>query len=191
MAISNPYDGERRAGFVGRALPGVSAQLFDENDRPVSKEGVSGEIRVRGESVFEGYWKDERATRESFKDGWFRTGDIAVIEDGYYRLLGRSSVDIVKSGGYKISALEIEDVLLTHEEIREAAVIGLPDDTWGEIVAAAVTLNDGASLDLAGLKRWCAERMSGYKVPRRLEVLHDLPRNAMGKVVKTALRDRL
>lgn len=191
MAISNPYDGERRAGFVGRALPGVSAQLFDENDRPVREEGVSGEIRVRGESVFEGYWKDERATRESFTDGWFHTGDIAMIEDGYYRILGRSSVDIVKSGGYKISALEIEDVLLTHENIRQAAVVGVPDDTWGEIVAAAVTLKDGASLDLAGLKQWCAGRMSAYKIPRRLKVMRDLPRNAMGKVVKTALRDLL
>jgi len=191
MAISNPYDGERRAGFVGRALPGVSAQLFDENDRPVRKEGVSGEIRVRGESVFEGYWKDERATRESFRDGWFRTGDIAVIEDGYYRILGRSSIDIIKSGGYKLSALEIECVLLENEAVREAAVIGLPDDTWGEIVAAAVTLKDGASLDLAGLKEWCAGRMSAYKIPRRLKVMQDLPRNAMGKVVKTTLRDQL
>lgn len=189
MAISNPYDGERRAGFVGRTLPGVSAQLFDDNDRPVGKEGVSGEIRVRGESVFEGYWQDERATRESFRDGWFRTGDIAVIEDGYYRILGRSSVDIVKSGGYKISALEIEDVLLTHEDIRQAAVIGVPDATWGEIVAAAVTLKEGASLELDGLKEWCAGRMSAYKVPRRLKVMQGLPRNAMGKVIKTALRD--
>lgn len=191
MAISNPYDGERRAGFVGRALPGVSAQLFDENDRPVRQEGVSGEIRVRGESMFEGYWKDERATRESFRDGWFRTGDIAVVEDGYYRILGRSSIDIIKSGGYKLSALEIENVLLDHEAIGEAAVIGLPDDTWGEIVAAAVTLKDGASLDLDGLRQWCDGRMSAYKVPRRLKVMRDLPRNAMGKVVKTALRDRL
>ena len=191
MAISNPYDSERRAGFVGRALPGVSAQLFDENDRPVRKEGVSGEIRVRGKSVFEGYWKDERATRESFRDGWFRTGDIAVIEDGYYRILGRSSIDIIKSGGYKLSALEIEGVLLEHEAIREAAVIGLSDDTWGEIVAAAVTLKDGASLDLAGLKEWCAGRMSAYKAPRRLKVMQQLPRNAMGKVVKPALRELL
>ena len=125
------------------------------------------------------------APGKSFTDGWFRTGDIAVIEDGYYRILGRSSVDIVKSGGYKISALEIEDVLLTHEDIRQAAVVGLPDDTWGEIVAAAVTLKDGASLDLAGLKQWCAGRMSAYKIPRRLKVMRDLPRNAMGKVVKT------
>ena len=191
MAISNPYDGERRAGFVGRALPGVSAQLFDEDDQPVDKEAVPGEVRIRSESVFQGYWNDEPATQASFRNGWFRTGDIAVIEDGYYRILGRSSIDIIKSGGYKLSALEIEGVLLDHGAVREAAVIGVPDDTWGEIVAAAVTLDEGASLDLAGLKQWCAGRMSSYKIPRRLKVMRDLPRNAMGKVIKTALRDLL
>lgn len=191
MTISNPYDGERRAGFVGQVLPGVTAQLFDESHRPVRNDATPGEIRIRSDGVFEGYWDDERASRASFHDGWFRTGDIAVVEDGYYRILGRSSIDIIKSGGYKLSALEIEGVLLEHEAIREAAVIGLPDDTWGEIVAAAVTLRDGPSLDLAGLKEWCAGRMSAYKVPRRLKVLDALPRNAMGKVIKTALRDLL
>ena len=137
------------------------------------------------------YWRHPEATREAFEDGWFLTGDVAVLQAGYYRILGRSSIDIIKSGGYKLSALEIEGVLLDHEAIGEAAVIGLPDDTWGEVVAAAVTLKDGASLDLSGLKQWCAGRMSAYKIPRRLKVLNDLPRNAMGKVVKPALRDLL
>ena len=191
MTISNPYDGERRAGFVGQVLPGVEAQLFDDNHRPVRNDATPGEIRIRSDGVFQGYWDDERASRASFHDAWFRTGDIAVVEDGYYRILGRSSIDIIKSGGYKLSALEIEGVLLDHEAIGEAAVIGLPDDTWGEVVAAAVTLKDGASLDLAGLKQWCAGRMSAYKIPRRLKVLNDLPRNAMGKVVKPTLRDLL
>ena len=191
MAISNPYDGERRAGFVGQVLPGVTAQLLDEDDQPVQEETVPGEVRIRGESVFQGYWNDEPATRASFNGGWFRTGDIAVVEDGYYRILGRSSVDIIKSGGYKLSALEIEGVLLGHEAIAEAAVIGVPDDTWGEIVAAAVTLKEGASLDLPGLRQWCAGRMSSYKAPRRLKVMDGLPRNAMGKVIKGALRDLL
>ncbi|MDE0129570.1 MAG: acyl-CoA synthetase [Gammaproteobacteria bacterium] len=191
MTISNPYDGVRRAGFVGQVLPGVRAQLFDDNHRPVRNDATPGEIRIRSDGVFQGYWDDERASRASFHDGWFRTGDIAVVEDGYYRILGRSSIDIIKSGGYKLSALEIEGVLLDHEAIGEASVIGLPDDTWGEVVAAAVTLKDGASLDLAGLKHWCAGRMSAYKIPKRLKVLNDLPRNAMGKVVKPALRDLL
>lgn len=189
MVLSNPYHGERRAGTVGQALPGVTVQLFDEDDRPVRTEASPGEIRIKGDSVMKEYWSNAEATSKSFTDGWFRTGDIALLEDGYYRILGRSSIDIIKSGGYKLSALEIEGVLLGHEAIREAAVIGLPDDTWGEIVAAAVTLKDGASLDLAGLKRWCGGRMSSYKIPRRLQIMDDLPRNAMGKVIKTALRD--
>ena len=191
MALSNPYHGERRAGTVGQALPGVAVQLFDEDDRPVRTEATPGEVRVKGESVMKEYWNDAAATAAGFRDGWYCTGDIAVDEDGYYRILGRSSIDIIKSGGYKLSALEIEGVLLGHEAIREAAVIGLPDDTWGEIVAAAVTLKDGASLDLAGLKRWCAGRMSSYKTPRRLQIMRELPRNAMGKVIKTVLRDLL
>lgn len=191
MALSNPYHGERRAGTVGQALPGVAVQLFDEDDRPVRTEATPGEVRVKGESVMKEYWNNAEATAEGFADGWYCTGDIAVVEDGYYRILGRSSIDIIKSGGYKLSALEIEGVLLGHEAIREAAVIGLPDDTWGEIVAAVVTLKDGASLDLAGLKRWCAGRMSSYKTPRRLQIMRELPRNAMGKVIKTALRDLL
>lgn len=191
MALSNPYHGERRAGTVGQALPGVAVQLFDENDQPVRAEATPGEIRVRGASVMREYWNNAEATAEAFRDGWFRTGDVAVVEGGYYRILGRSSIDIIKSGGYKLSALEIEGVLLEHEAIREAAVIGLPDETWGEVVAAAVTLKDGASLDLAGLKQWCAGRMSSYKIPRRLQTLRELPRNAMGKVIKAALRELL
>ena len=191
MALSNPYDGERRAGTVGQALPGVTVQLFGDDGQPVLTEATPGEIRVKGESVMKEYWNNAEATAAAFTEGWYCTGDIAVVEDGYYRILGRSSIDIIKSGGYKLSALEIEGVLLGHEAIREAAVIGLPDDTWGELVAAAVTLQDGAGLDLAGLKQWCAGRMSSYKIPRRLKVMNALPRNAMGKVIKTALRELL
>ncbi len=191
MGISNPYDGERRAGFVGRPLPGVEVALFDERDRPVAEEGVPGEIRVKGESVFLEYWNNEKATRDSFRDGWFRTGDVAVVEDGCYRIMGRSSVDIIKSGGYKLSALEIEGTLLAHEAIGEAAVIGAPDETWGEAVAAFVVLKDGARLDHARLKEWCGGRMSAYKIPKILKVVDALPRNAMGKVTKPALKDML
>ena len=191
MALSNPYDGERRAGTVGQALPGVTVQLFGDDGQPVLTEATPGEIRVRGDSVMKEYWNNAKATAEAFRDGWYCTGDIGVLEDGYYRILGRSSIDIIKSGGYKLSALEIEGVLLGHEAIREAAVIGLPDETWGELVAAAVTLKDGARLDLAGLKQWCAGRMSAYKIPRRLKIMNALPQNAMGKVIKTALRELL
>lgn len=187
MAISNPYDGDRRAGYVGQALRGVTVQLFGGDDRPIRKESTPGEIRIKGDNVFEGYWNNEEATRESFRDGWFRSGDIAVIEDGYYRIMGRSSVDIINSGGYKLSALEIEDLLLTHEDINEAAVIGVEDRIWGEAVAAAIALRGGASLDIADLRQWCKGRMSAYKIPRKIKILDALPRNAMGKVTKPSL----
>jgi malonyl-CoA/methylmalonyl-CoA synthetase len=189
MGISNPYNGDRRAGFVGQPLPGVTVQLFDEDDKPITTEATSGEIRMKGANVFHEYWNNEAATEESFKDGWFCSGDIAVIEDGYIRIMGRSSIDIIKSGGYKLSALEIEGVLLTHDDISEVAVIGVPDDTWGESVAAVVSLRDGANLELADLKQWCVGKMSAYKIPKRLKILDTLPRNAMGKVTKPVLQE--
>ncbi|MGI9251675.1 MAG: acyl-CoA synthetase [Pseudohongiellaceae bacterium] len=188
MGISNPYNGERRAGHVGQPLPGVQAQLFGEDDKPITEEGVAGEIRIQGDNVFLEYWDNAQATKESFKDGWFCTGDVAVIEDDYYRIMGRSSVDIIKSGGYKLSALEIEGVLLTHEAIAEVAVIGVEDETWGEAVTAIVALNKGASLDHASLKQWCDGKMSSYKIPKHLKIIDALPRNAMGKVTKPALK---
>ena len=191
MAISNPYDGERRAGYVGQPLPGVDVQLFDENDAPIHEESTPGEIRIMGDNVFDEYWDNPQATSDSFTDGWFCSGDIAVIEDGYYRIMGRSSVDIIKSGGYKLSALEIEGVLLTHEDIAEVAVIGVEDRTWGEAVAAIVALRGGATLELDQLKQWCNGKMSSYKIPKQLKVLDALPRNAMGKVTKPNLAELL
>lgn len=189
MGISNPYNGERRAGAVGQALPGVEVQLFDEYDSPITEEALAGEIRIKGDNVFLEYWDNPKATAESFKDGWFCTGDVAVLEDGFYRIMGRSSVDIIKSGGYKLSALEIEGVLLTHNDIAEVAVIGVPDDTWGEAVTAFIGLKAGASLEYADLKTWCEGRMSSYKIPKYLKIVDALPRNAMGKVTKPALKE--
>ncbi|MEQ8954813.1 MAG: AMP-binding protein, partial [Gammaproteobacteria bacterium] len=189
MGISNPYNGERRAGYVGQPLPGVEAQLFDEDDQAVNEEGTPGEIRIKGDNLFLEYWDNEQATKESFKDGWFCTGDVAVIEEGYYRIMGRSSVDIIKSGGYKLSALEIEGVLLTHDAIKEVAVIGVADETWGEAVVAIVALNDGSNLEYDDLKQWCDGKMSSYKIPKSIKIVDALPRNAMGKVTKPALKE--
>jgi malonyl-CoA/methylmalonyl-CoA synthetase len=189
MGISNPYHGERRAGYVGQALPGVQVQLFDEYNEAITETGVPGEIRIKGDNVFLEYWANDKATKESFKDGWFCTGDVAVLEDGYYRIMGRSSVDIIKSGGYKLSALEIEGVLLTHEAIAEVAVIGVEDDTWGEAVNAFIGLKKGASLEYEDLKQWCEGKMSSYKIPKAIRLVDSLPRNAMGKVTKPALKN--
>ena len=139
--------------------------------------------------MFLEYWNNPKATDESFEDGWFCTGDVAVLEDGYYRIMGRSSVDIIKSGGYKLSALEIEGVLLTHESIAEVAVIGVADDTWGEAVTACIALKPACHLDYNQLKAWCDGRMSAYKIPKALKIFDALPRNAMGKVIKPALHE--
>lgn len=187
MAISNLYRGERRPGSVGAPLPGVELRLKMENGPVITGENEPGEIQVRGPMVFQAYWNRPEATAETFEDGWFRTGDMAVLEAGYYRIMGRLSVDIIKSGGYKLSALEIEAALLEHPCIAECAVVGMPDDTWGEAVSAAVVLKQGP-LDLMALREWCKERLSVYKIPQRLKVVSELPRNAMGKVTKPAVR---
>ncbi|PYP41297.1 MAG: long-chain fatty acid--CoA ligase [Gemmatimonadetes bacterium] len=183
MALSNPLHGERRPGHVGAPLPGVEARLVDERGTPVPP-GTPGEIEIRGPNVFLEYWRRPEATRDAFRDGWFRTGDTAVAEDGSYRILGRSSVDIIKTGGFKVSALEIEEELRTHPAVAECAVVGVEDPDWGERVSVAVELAAGAELDLAALQAWARERLAPYKVPRALRCVSALPRNAMGKVMK-------
>jgi malonyl-CoA/methylmalonyl-CoA synthetase len=189
MALSNPLHGERRPGAVGQPLPGVDVRLKSETGETVITEGEPGEIQVKGPAVFLGYWKRPDITKESFDDGWFRTGDMAVVERGYYRIMGRLSVDIIKSGGYKLSALEIEAALLQHDAIAECAVVGVPDDTWGEAVAVAAVLAEGKTIDVESLRSWCRDRLSTYKIPKRLRVLDALPRNAMGKVIKPPVQN--
>jgi malonyl-CoA/methylmalonyl-CoA synthetase len=183
MALGNPLYGERRPGSVGMAMPGVEVRLVDETGAPVP-DGSPGEIEVRGPTVFLEYWRRPEATRAAFRDGWFRTGDTAVVEDGRFRILGRSSVDIIKTGGYKVSALEIEEELRAHPAIAECAVVGIADEEWGERISVAVELRTGASLELDALKGWAKERLAPYKVPRALACVDALPRNAMGKVTK-------
>ena len=190
MALSNPYVGERRAGMVGLPLPGVEAALFDDANERITSEDQPGEIRIRGAPVFLEYWNNPQATAASFHDGWFCTGDVAVLENGYFRILGRSSIDIIKSGGYKLSALEIEGTLLTHDMIAECAVVGVEDETWGEAVTACVVLKSGQQLSYQELKSWCESRMSPYKIPKQLRVMSALPRNAMGKVLKAELKGK-
>jgi malonyl-CoA/methylmalonyl-CoA synthetase len=187
MALSNPYTGERRPGAVGQPLPNVDIRLKSETGELIQTDGTSGEIQVQGPCVFIEYWNKPDATADSFDDGWFRTGDIAVIESGYFRIMGRQSVDIIKSGGYKLSALEIESVLLDHEVIEQCAVVGIADDTWGESVAVACVLKSDSELNLEKLKTWCRDCMSPYKIPKQLKIVEELPRNAMGKIQKPAV----
>lgn len=187
MAISNPYQGERRPGYIGQALDGVTVRIADENNQPVA-QGQSGEIQVKGPNIFKEYWGRPEATAESFVDGWFKTGDIAVLEEGSYRILGRNSVDMIKSGGYKISALEIEEVLRKHPDIKDCGVVGIPDEEWGELIAASLILDAGKTEVPDGLNEWLRDKLPGYKLPRKYIVQEDLPRNVMGKVTKKALQ---
>ena len=190
MGLSNPYEGERRPGHVGRPLPGVQLRLVDEAGLEV-EVGQPGEIQIQSPTVFKEYWRKPEATRDAFAEGWFKTGDMAVLRDGYYQILGRNSVDIIKSGGYKISALQIEEVVRTHPDVDECAVVGVPDEEWGEIIGACLVMRgdiQGDTLDEEALKSWLRERLPAYQVPRSYIVRDALPRNTLGKVTKNDLK---
>jgi malonyl-CoA/methylmalonyl-CoA synthetase len=182
MGLSNPLRGERVPGEVGRPLPGVQARLVDD-DGGALPEGTPGEIQIRGETVFTEYWERPDETTAAFTDdGWFRTGDTAVVEDGRYRILGRTSVDILKSGGEKISALEIEEVLLGHEAVAEAAVVGVDDEEWGQRVVAVVVAR--APVESGELKEWSRAHLAPHKIPKAFLFTDSIPRNPMGKTIK-------
>jgi len=194
VGMTNPASGprERRRGTVGWPLPTVETRVVADD----GADAETGELLVRGPSVFRGYFEREDATREAFvaaTDGgrpWFRTGDTVTRDaDGAFRILGRTSVDILKSGGYKLSALEIEEVLLTHPAVREVAVVGVPDEAWGERVVACVVAHDGRASECTteAVRAFAREKIASYKCPREVRVMKALPRNAMGKVVKPAL----
>ncbi|KAF1392756.1 hypothetical protein PFLUV_G00031370 [Perca fluviatilis] len=204
MALSNPLKGPRIPGAVGLPLPGVEVQIVmstttnttivEGNHRETQVrqglEGKEGELLVRGPSVFQEYWNKPQETRESFSDdGWFKTGDTAVYKDGVYWIKGRSSVDIIKSGGYKISALEVERHLLAHPEIIDVAVIGAPDATWGQKVTAVVQLKKGQSMTLPELKTWAREHMVPYTIPTGLVLVEEMPRNQMETYPSTVLAE--
>jgi malonyl-CoA/methylmalonyl-CoA synthetase len=197
MLVSNPYfaeRGRRIAGTVGEPLPGVGVRVL-RDDGTACKVGEIGNVQVRGPNVFCGYWRMPEKTREEFTDdGWFRTGDVghfggSGIPDHYLTLVGRSK-DLIISGGYNVYPKEIEGYIDEMPGVVESAVIGLPHPDFGEAVAAVVVSRKPASFDTAGVLAALKERIANYKVPKRLFVVEDLPRNAMGKVQKNVLRDR-
>ncbi|MCH2022652.1 MAG: acyl-CoA synthetase [Saprospiraceae bacterium] len=190
MAISNPFEGERRPGHIGQALPGVNIRLWNE-DGIVEDENIAGEIQIKGPNVFLEYWEKPEATKQSFtNDGWFKSGDIALLSNGYYKILGRDSVDIIKSGGYKISALEIEDVIRKHPSINDCAVVGIPNDEWGEIVSACLVIAKNKKVDIEEINSWLKKQIAPYKLPRKYIFLKELPRNVLGKVTKNKLKNQ-
>lgn len=169
-----------------------------------------GDLYIRGKAVFKGYWNKPEATQEAFFNGWFKTGDTASYENGAFKILGRTNIDIIKTGGHKVSALEVETILLEHPLIEDCAVLGLPDDVWGQkvgvivqlaqpkeaaeaiapvAVAAAEVATDKPDklkklLTLKQLNQWCSQRMASYAIPTVLSIVENIPRNALGKVNK-------
>jgi malonyl-CoA/methylmalonyl-CoA synthetase len=182
MGLSNPYQGERIPGSVGMPLPGVEVRLVGDDGSEVSGDDP-GEIQVKGPTVFLEYWDRPEDTDSAFtSDGWFRTGDTAIVEKSRYRILGRSSIDILKTGGEKVSALEVEEVLLGHQAISEAAVVGIDDPEWGQRVVAVLVAT--GPVEAEEVKEWVKGRLAPHKVPKEFHFIDSLPRNAMGKTVK-------
>ncbi|CAB3704025.1 Long-chain-fatty-acid--CoA ligase [Achromobacter animicus] len=200
MLTSNPYDaalGERLAGTVGRALPGVDVRVVDDAGKPLAP-GEIGNVQVRGPNVFSGYWRMPEKTREEFTDdGWFKTGDVGrwggesagrTAPDDYLSIVGRSK-DLIISGGYNVYPKEIETLIDDMPGVSESAVIGVPHPDFGEAVVAVVVPKDGATLDASAMQAELKSRIANFKVPKRVHIIDQLPRNTMGKVQKNVLRD--
>jgi malonyl-CoA/methylmalonyl-CoA synthetase len=191
MNTSNPYDGDRRAGTVGMALPGVEVRVCDPESRAALPVGEIGMLHVRGPNVFKGYWQMPEKTREDLQaDGWFVTGDLARIDaDGYVTIVGRGK-DLIISGGYNIYPKEIEIFLDDQTGVRESAVVGAPHPDLGESVVAVLVPEAGHEIDLAAIEAAARSQLAGFKRPRHWVVMEELPRNTMGKVQKAELRTR-
>lgn len=183
MILSNALYGKRFPGYVGVPLPGVKVKLTGEEGEPV-QTGSPGEILVKGPGVFREYWRRPEETKNAFRDNWFCTGDIGVLKKGVYRILGRKSVDIIKTGGYKVSALEVEEVLRSYPAVKDCAVVGLADSEWGERVCAALMVEREQNVNLDALRLWAKESLAKYKIPTSYSILEKMPKNAMGKVSK-------
>jgi malonyl-CoA/methylmalonyl-CoA synthetase len=190
MLTSNPYDGNRMPGTVGLPLPGVQVRVVDDAGRGCGTGQIGG-IEVKGPNVFAGYWQMPEKTREEFTpDGYFKTGDVGTFDsNGYLSIVGRSK-DVIISGGYNVYPKEIESYLDELPGVLESAVVGIPDRDFGEAVAAVVVPQPEARLSADDIIAEMKTRIAGFKVPRRLLFIDELPRNQMGKVQKKLLRDR-
>jgi fatty acid CoA ligase FadD36 len=186
ITISARSAGERRAGQVGLPLTGIASRIVDESGARLPEDGATiGHLQIQGPTLFDGYLRG--GTVEPWGEGWYPTGDVATIgPDGWHRIVGRASTDLIKSGGYRVGAGEVEDALLLHPAVHEAAVLGLPDADLGERITAFVVADPVSEAELIA---FVAERLAAHKRPRAVRLMDALPRNAMGKVQKARLRD--
>jgi long-chain acyl-CoA synthetase len=183
VACSNHPEMERKPGSIGTPIEGVEMQVVDEDDNPV-EQGEVGEIVIRGHNIMKGYWQRPDATEEAMRGGWFHSGDMArVDEDGYFYIVDRKK-DLIIRGGYNVYPREVEEVLYEHPKVREAAVVGVPHDEWGEEIGAAVVLHDGEELAPEEVSAYVKERIAAYKYPRVVWFLDDLPKGPTGKILK-------
>jgi long-chain acyl-CoA synthetase len=183
VSSSNHPDRERKPGSIGTPLEGVEMKVFDEDDNEVA-QGEVGEIVIRGHNIMKGYWQRPDATAEAMRGGWFHSGDMArVDEDGYFFIVDRKK-DLIIRGGYNVYPREVEEVLYEHPKIREAAVVGVPHDQWGEEIGAAVVLHEGEELPPEEVSAYVKERIAAYKYPRLVWFLDELPKGPTGKILK-------
>ncbi len=183
VASSNHPDRERKPGSIGTPIEGVEMRVVDEDDNPV-EQGEVGEVVIRGHNIMKGYWQRPEATAEAMRGGWFHSGDMArVDEDGCFYIVDRKK-DLIIRGGYNVYPREVEEVLYEHPKIREAAVVGVPDDEWGEEIGAAVVLHDGEELAPEEVGAYVKERIAAYKYPRVVWFLDELPKGPTGKILK-------
>jgi long-chain acyl-CoA synthetase len=183
VACSNHPDRERKVGSIGTPIEDVEMRVVDENDEPVP-QGEVGEIVIRGHNIMKGYWQRPDATEEAMRGGWFHSGDMArVDEEGYFYIVDRKK-DLIIRGGYNVYPREVEEVLFEHPKIREAAVVGIPHDEWGEEIGAAVVLNEGEELAPEEVSAYVKERIAAYKYPRVVWFIDELPKGPTGKILK-------
>jgi long-chain acyl-CoA synthetase len=183
VSCSNHPEMERKPGSIGTPIEGVEMQVVDENDEPLP-QGEVGEIVIRGHNIMKGYWQRPEATAEAMRGGWFHSGDMAKTdEEGYFYIVDRKK-DLIIRGGYNVYPREVEEVLYEHPKIREAAVVGIPHDEWGEEIGAAVVLHESEELAAAEVSAYVKERIAAYKYPRLVWFVEDLPKGPTGKILK-------
>jgi len=189
MNFSNPVRGTRKPGSIGLPLPYLQVRIVNPDSFQDVAQGEVGEIWLKGPAITPGYWKDPGETARAFVDGWFRTGDLGRRdEEGYYYLTDRLK-NIIISGGENISPREIELAINAHKDVLESCVVGIPDETWGEIVAATVAVKPDSKLDPEGIKGLCRERLLSWKCPKKVRIVDELPKNRMGKVLRDKVKE--